>query len=128
MEFVKVELAELVNVFAGDCEKQARRPETGPIAVRARVLHHDFFQPRFYARTCFTTLTIPPVVALNASGDTVEADFFTLPVVTLDLGFRRRSEPYFSSLHSVKDHVLDGFGKLLPGCIQRKAFAARKAV
>ena len=97
MQLIEVELPHLVDVLALDREQQPRRAQPCATAVGADVLDHDLVEPRFHPRIGFAPLPIAAVLALDAPGNAVEADFLAFVIVALDLGFGRRGEARLSS-------------------------------
>jgi hypothetical protein len=89
MKFVEVELAEMVDVFAGDREEQSREADPRSVAVRASMLNHHLVEPCFHARARFAALPVSTVVPFDAARNSAEADFFSFPGVAFDLCVRR---------------------------------------
>ncbi len=128
MQFVEVELRDVVDGPAVDGEEQPGRPKPGAAAIGTRALHHDLVEPRLHLRTALAALAVAAVVAFDAPGDPVEADVLAFPVVSPDAGLRWRRQPDLPRVDAVQDRVPRAVRQLVPRHVEREAEGRREAV
>ena len=69
VQFVEVQLADVVDRLAADGEEQAGRAQPRAVAVRARLLDHDLVEPLLHPRVHFAALAVAAVVTLDPPCD-----------------------------------------------------------
>ena len=121
-------LADVVQRPVGDREQETCGTEARPAAVRTRVLDHHLVEPCLHPGARLTALTIVPVVALDASRDTAEADLLSFLVVALDLRLRRGRDGDLRGFETVENDVSRLLGQLLPGRVERERHSLRETV
>src|SRR5262249_34673539 len=127
-EFIEVELANFVEVLAGNLEKKSRRAHARSVALGAELPDHPFVQPLLHARVRFATLPVPTVPSFDPSRDTGEADLLPDTVVAPFLCLRRRQHLDFFRFDAVKDGSARFFRQLSPRRLKRKVHRLREAV
>ncbi len=105
VQFVEVELADLVDGLALDGEQQPGGPDARAVAIGAGVLHHHLVEPGLHPGTGFAALPVAAVVPLDAPRDSAEADLLAFRVFAFDLRLGRHADHDLLAIEPVQDRV-----------------------
>ena len=109
-QFIEVQLADIVNILAGNREQQPGCAQPRSVAVRAGAFDHHLVQPVFHPRIRFAPLPVPSITAFDASCDAAKAHLFTVAVVPFLFRIGRSDNRYLFLVCAVQDRVPRGFG------------------